>query len=383
MSIPLSRRTFLQTAGALALPLVGCGLTRSTGQAPGSRLLYVGTYTGDRSEGIYVYKLNLLTGALERVGATGGVVNPSYLTLDGQKRHLYAVSEGGQGEVVAYAIDPATGGLSELNRVSSHGSAPCYVSLAPGGGSVLVANYSSGTAAVLPVGADGRLGEATSVVQHSGSGADPGRQEGPHAHFIRPDPTGRRVLVCDLGIDRVMVYDLDRNAGKLTPNAPPSIPLAPGAGPRHLAFDPTGRFLYVINELNSTVTGFAYDGRTGAATAIQTISTLPAGFSGTSFCADIHLAPSGRFLYGSNRGHDSIVIFAVDPKTGGLSLVGHESTRGSFPRNFTLDPSGTLLLVANQKSDSVATFRVDPARGTLTPLGDLTAIPAPVCLAFG
>jgi 6-phosphogluconolactonase len=249
----------------------------------------------------------------------------------------------------------------------------------PSGKAVLAANYGGGNAVICPVKSDGSLGEVSDVAQHTGKGGDPKRQDGPHAHMALLDAAGNYAFVPDLGIDRVMIYKVDMAKGKLVPNGFAAV--KPAAGPRHMAFHPSGKFGYVINELDSTMTAFTYDKSKGALTELQSLSTLPAGFKETSYCADVHVHPSGKFLYGSNRGHNSIVAFAIHT-AGKLSLIGHTSTQGKWPRNFGIDPSGQFLLVANQQSDSVVTFRIDQKTGNLTPTGQVTEIPAPVCLKF-
>jgi 6-phosphogluconolactonase len=354
--------------------------------------LYVGTYTermdfvDGRAEGIYLYRMDPASGALTHVSTASGTVNPSFLALAPRKDYLYAVNElteelGSSGTVSAFAIDPTTRNLTFLNKQSSHGFAPCYVSVVNSGRFVMVANYITGNVCVLPVRQDGRLGEATDVVQHHGSGPTP-RQEGPHAHSIRPGPFERHVFALNLGTDKIMVYTLDTARGKLVPVDPPSVKVAPGSGPRHLAFHPDGRFAYVINELSSTITAFRYSPSNAALHEVQTISTLPEGFAGANTCADIHVAPSGRFVYGSNRGHDSIAILAVDGESGKLTLVGHEPTQGATPRNFAIDPSGRFLLVANQDGDNIVSFRINQMDGQLEATGHVTAVPSPVCLCL-
>jgi len=349
-------------------------------------LAYVGTYTMRGSLGIYVYHWDAATGRLSQVGMAAAISNPSFLAIHPQQPYLYAVNEvaefGGQatGAVSAFALDFGSGNLRSLNQQPSHGTSPCHLAVEPGGRFLLVANYSSGSVCVLPIGDDGQLGEATDVVQHHGAGVNADRQEGPHAHSANFDPSGRHVLVADLGLDRIMVYRLDRTSGKLVPHTQPWASLKPGAGPRHLAFHPSGRYAYVIDELDSSMTAFAYDAERGRLNELQRISTLPAGFEGTSYCADVHVSPSGRFVYGSNRGHDSIAAFAVDDATGRLSCIGYEPTLGRTPRNFAIDPSGTFLLAANQDSDSIVTFRVDRQTGKLTPTGDVVSVSMPVCV---
>ena len=349
-------------------------------------LVYVGTYTAGRSEGIYLFRLNLSSGELRHVGTTKGVVNPSFLTLDGRRRYLYAVNEVEEfagkksGAVSAFAVDRKTGGLRFLNQQPSLGGAPCYVSLDAAERFLLVANYVGGNVTVLPVRVDGSLGEAADVKQFRGSGVNPGRQEGPHAHCILPDRSGRHVYSCDLGTDKVMIYRFDARGGKLVPNEEPWAQVKPGAGPRHLTFHPGGRHAYVINELDSTVTAFAHDPSRGTLRELQTVPALPADFKGANTGADIHVSPDGKFLYCSNRGHDSIAAFRVDARTGRLSSVAHTPTRGKKPRNFAVDPTGAFLLVANQDSDTIVTFRRDPLTGRLDPAGHVAEVPSPVCL---
>ena len=349
-------------------------------------LAYVGTYNRDREEGIYLYHVDLASGALKPAGTVAGVKNPSYLALDPENRFLYAVSEMQEldgkpgGGVSAFAIDPANGALSPLNQQSSQGAGPCHLSVDQTGRFVLVANYSSGGVAMLPILDDGSLGEATDAVQHEGSSVHPKRQAGPHAHSITVSPENGYAFAADLGIDKIMVYQLDLTQGKLPPNTVPSVQVHAGAGPRHFAFHPNGRYAYLINELDNTVVAYTYDGTEGTLQHIQTLSTLPDGYTDTSYCADIHVAPSGRFLYGTNRGHDSLAIFEIDEGTGRLSLIGLEPTQGEFPRNFVIDPTGTILLAANQNGDNIVSFRMDPDTGRLTPTGHVTEVPAPVCI---
>lgn len=350
---------------------------------PASRelTLYIGTYTSGKSEGIYIYRMDQANGELTRAGSVKSE-NPSFLTIDPAKRYLYAVNEKPEGTVSAFAINRRTGELSLLNQQSSHGADPCHVSVDSRSKSVLVANYTSGSLAVFPIQRGGTIGEAVDVEQHEGSGPCE-QQKGPHAHCIKLDQANRFAFSADLGNDHVMIYRFNPLNGKLEPATQASATLHPGAGPRHLAFHPNGKFLYVINELDSSVTTFKYDAARGTLTAFETVSALPRDFRDKSYCADIHVAQSGRFLYGSNRGHNSIVVFAIDPRTGRLNLVEHVSTRGKWPRNFTIDPSGRFLFVANQHTDNVVTFRIDAQTGRLTPTGQSVEIPVPVCLQFG
>ena len=351
-------------------------------------LVYVGTYTGSGSKGIYVCRMDTATGSLTPTGDVAETKNPSFLAIHPNGRSLYAVSEIADygrkptGGVSAFAIDRRTGGLTPLNQRASHGRGPCHVSVDATGKSVLVANYGSGSLAVLPIAGDGRLEEASDTVQHEGGSVNASRQKGPHAHSITLDPANRFAFAADLGIDKVMIYRLDASRGKLTPGDPPWAKVAPGAGPRHFAFHPSAKYAYVINELDSTMTAFAYNASTGALTEIETLSTLPADWQGKNSCADVHVHPNGKFLYGSNRGHDSIAIYAIDPATGRITPRGHTSTRGKAPRNFNIDPTGTFLLAANQDTDNIVTFRIDAQSGSLSFTGQELELPKPVCIRF-
>jgi 6-phosphogluconolactonase len=347
--------------------------------------VYVGTYTDGESTGIYLLRLDLASGTLTEGGAVAETRNPSFLAIHPSQRFLYAVNEIGDyngtksGAVSAFAIDPQTGGLTLLNQESSRGSGPCHLSVDRAGKNVLVANYGGGSIAVLPIRPDGRLGPATAFVQHEGRSVTP-RQNAPYAHSIHVDPAGRFVFAADLGLDKILIYRYDAGQGTLAPHDPSAVAVAPGAGPRHFAFHPNGRVAYLINEIDSTVTAFRFDPATGALTPLHTLSTLPQGFEGHSSTAEIQVHPSGKFLYGSNRGHDSIALFAIDPDTGLLTAIGHPPTRGKTPRNFAIDPTGAYLLAANQESGTVVLFRIDPQTGHLTPTGEEAHVPKPVCV---
>lgn len=367
-----SRRQFLK--------LSGIGVISSTVNfSPRELTLFVGTYTSGKSEGIYVYRMDQMTGELKRVSSIKSE-NPSFLTIDPTKRFLYAVNENPAGAVSAFKIDSKTQQLSFLNQHSSEGADPCYLSVDQKRRCVLVANYTSGNVAVLPIRGDGSLDKAIDVEQHEGSGPRE-QQKGPHAHCIKLDHFNRYAFSTDLGNDHVMIYRFNPATSKLEPAAQASVMIHSGAGPRHLAWHPTGAFLYVINELDSSLTVFKYDSARGTLTAFESVSTLPRDFSGTSYCADVHVSSSGRFVYGSNRGHNSIVVFAIDPQTNRLQLVEHVSTEGKWPRNFTIDPSGRFLLVANQHTDNVLVYRIDAQTGRLKATNQ-TEIPVPVCLQF-
>jgi 6-phosphogluconolactonase len=345
-------------------------------------LLYVGTYTWGKSEGIYAFRMDPETSALTATGASVMVENPAFVAADPTGRFLYAVAETGpEGAVWAFRIE-ADDTLTAINSQPSHGSAPCHLSVDASGKAVVVANYSSGTVAAYPVREDGGLGEAASVIRHHGSGPNAGRQEGPHAHSANIGPGNGRVYVADLGTDKVMIYGLDAATGKLARNDPAEAGTHAGAGPRHMAFHPNGQWAYVINELDSTMAVFAYDAMTGALEELQHLSTLPEGYGEETYCADVHVHPSGRFVYGSNRGHDSIAVFAVDQKAGRLGLVACDPSGGKTPRNFAITPDGRFVLAANQDSDSIVHYRVDESTGRLTATGQVTEVPAPVCVCF-
>ncbi len=387
---------YRRCAAALILPLgLLAGLSLTAGaQAPPADpkdvLVYFGTYTGEKSKGIYVSRLNPETGALSAPQLAAETRNPSYLAVRPGGSFLYAVSEVNEvngkpgGAVSAFAVQRDTGLLKPLNTQSSGGGGPAHLIVDKTGGNVLVANYGGGSASVLPIEPDGTLKAPSAVVQHTGSSVNQARQKEPHAHSVTVDAANRRAYVADLGIDKVMIYRFGAADGSLTPNTPASAAAKPGDGPRHFAFHPDGRFAYVINELLMTVTAFGVSSSDGGLTEVQTISSLPEGqavvqgFSG----ADIQVHPSGKFLYASNRGHDSIAVFAIDAKTGRLTRVQHEPTGGSTPRGFGIDPAGRFLLAANQRSDSVVVFRIDPATGRLTPTGHTASLGSPVCVKF-
>jgi len=348
--------------------------------------VYFGTYTSrgeNSSKGIYRSVLDLETGRLANPVLAAEARNPSFLEIHPNAKFLYAVSEsGGAGSVSAYAIDRDTGDLKLLNQKPSGGAGPCHVSIDHAGRNVLVANYGSGSASVIPIKSDGRLGEPAGFVQHAGSSVNSGRQKGPHAHSINVSPDDRFAFVADLGIDKIMIYRLDIEKGTIVANSPPFAKVKPGAGPRHFAFGPSGKYAYVINELDCTVTAFAYDSASGALTGVQTITTLPNAFDGSNSCAEVRVHPSGKFLYGSNRGHDSIVVYRVDLAKGTLTFVEHETADIKTPRNFNIDPTGKFCLVANQGGDSVVVFRIDQETGALEPTGHKVSIARPVCVRF-
>lgn len=357
-------------------------------QPTGTAIVFIGTYTHTDSQGIYTCRFDFDTGALEQVSAATGAGNPSFLALHPNKRFLYAASEvhefdrKEQGAVYAYSVDPESGELTYINSRGAGGPGPCHIKVDATGRFVLAANYHGGSVCVLPIQDDGGLAPASHFIQHEGSSVNPRRQDKAHAHSINPDAQNRFAYVPDLGQDRVVIYRLDTDNGKLLPNDPAYIKVNPGFGPRHFDFHPNGKWAYLINELGSAITAFEYNPESGNLSEFQTIPTLPTGFSGSNTTADIHVHPSGRFVYGSNRGHDSIAIFAVDQNNGRLTPMGHRSTQGRTPRNFAIDPSARYLLAANQDTDNIVSFHIDQDSGLLTPTGHEATIPMPVCVRF-
>ncbi|GHA74432.1 lactonase family protein [Pontibacter akesuensis] len=354
-------------------------------ESESTSMVYIGTYAVADAPGIFLYRLNPGTGELTKVNSFGGGENPSYLALDSAGRHLYAVNETqeyeGQpgGAVSAFTVNQQNGELSLLNRVASKGGAPCYVAVDEN--TVLVANYVGGNVASFPVKDNGQLGEAASVLQHAGTGPNQQRQEAPHAHYIAPDPSGKFVYSVDLGADKVFGYRLEGST--LIPNEPAvAYASEAGSGPRHLAFHPNGKYAYLLHELNSTMTALAYNADSGAFTEIQTLPTLPEDFTGNNQPAAVKVSADGKYVYGSNRGHNSIVVYSVDENTGKLALVQHVSTGGDWPRDFAIDPSGSVLLVANERSNSITTFKIDKTTGKLTATGQEVEVSKPVNLVF-
>lgn len=357
----------------------------STASADSIRV-YIGTYTGggaNASKGIYRSTLNLQTGELSDPVLVAEARNPSFVELHPSGKFLYAVSEAGAaGRVFAYAIDDTTGDLTLLNEAPTGGSGPCHVNVDHAGKNVLVTNYNSGSFSVIPLKPDGGLAEPSGFVQHEGSSINSARQQGPHAHSVNLSPDDRFVFVADLGIDKIMIYKLDGRTGKIAPNDPPFVAMKPGSGPRHFGFHPDGKHAYVINELACTITVFDYDAAAGILKEIQTVPTLPDGFHGSNTCAEVRMHPSGKFLYGSNRGHDSIAVYRIDPAKGTLTLVEHETADLKTPRNFNIDSTGKFCVAANQDGNSVVVFRIDPETGSLESTGHKIAVSKPVCVRF-
>jgi 6-phosphogluconolactonase len=347
--------------------------------------VYFGTYTSDNngSKGIYRSLFDTDTGELSAPVLAAEAKNPSFLEIHPNGKCLYAVSESGRaGSVSAYAIDPDTKNLKLLNTQPSGGSGPCHVNIDHAGKNVLVTNYNSGSVSVIPIEPDGSLAEPSCFVQHEGSSVNPQRQKGPHAHSVNISPDDRFAFVADLGLDKIMIYRLDVDKGTITPNDPAFVKVKPGSGPRHFTFGIDGKYAYVINEMGGTITAFTYEPASGTLTEIQTISTLPDDFSGFNGCAEVCVHPNGRFLYGSNRGHDSIAVYRIDQVKGTLTFVERERAGIKTPRNFNIDPTGEFCLVANQGADSVVVFKINQETGTLQPTGNKISIGKPVCIRF-
>jgi 6-phosphogluconolactonase len=394
--------TAVRSAVAATCCLAGCAtapLTPAATDAPiADRFVYVGTYTGpgvppdgrkpSTARGIYVFRMRASDGHLTLVQVVD-TDNPSYLAFDPALTHLYCTNQNAlvdgvpAGRLSAYAVSATDGTLTFLNTQPTHGTHPAHLSVHPSGAYVLGSNYGGGDYPIYRILADGSIGPETDDVHGSGAGVDPDRQEGPHAHQILTDPDARYVFGVDLGADEILVWHLDLATGKLIANAPSAAVVSAGSGPRHMVFHPNRRFAYVLNELSGSITTFSYDPMRGALLPRQTVSMLPAGFTGSKSAAEIRIHPSGRFLYGSNRGHNSVAMFAIDEKTGALDALGWEPTQGEWPRGMNLDPSGTFLYVANQNSDTIVVFRVDPSPGKLAPTGETVHTPTPVDIEFG
>jgi len=381
---PIRFATFLVAALSALVPAAS-----PTPKASHNYLVYFGTYTADTgSKGIYVSHFHPATGKLTPPELVAETVNPSFLAVDPTNHYLFAANEIGDyqgaksGSVSSFAIDRHTGKLTALNTVASRGADPCHLSVDKAGRHVLVANYTGGSVAVLPVKAGGMLGAASDFKQHLGSSVNPERQKEPHAHNIVLTPDNRFAVVADLGLDKLLVYRFNTEKGLLTPNDPPYGQVKPGSGPRHIALHPNGRYAYVISEMGNTITAFDWDGDKGSFREFQSVPTLPKDYQGENTTAEIAVHPTGRYLYGSNRGHDSIVVYAIDPARGKLTLIEDDPTLGKEPRNFALDPSGAYLFAANQNSNTVVVFKVNPKNGRLTPSGEKIDVVSPVCVTF-
>lgn len=383
------------------LPLLIWALAATTfapalhAQAPTKMRVYLGTYTGKNSQGIYLSTLDLATGSLSKPELAAETTSPSFLAIHPSGKYVYAVGEIADfqgkkaGAVSAFAVDPHSGKLKLINQQPSGGGGPCHVSVDPSGKCVLAANYGGGSVCSFPIGEDGSLKEGGSVIQHHGSSVNKDRQKEPHAHSINVDKNGKYAFAADLGLDQVLVYKLNAPHGTLEVNDPPHAKVAPGSGPRHFAFHPSGKFAYVINEMGNTVTAFEYNPHHGSLAEIQSIGTLPREFSGKSYTAEVVVHPSGKFLYGSNRSFDdsnaplgSIAVFAIDEKTGKLTATSHQAEGIKTPRNFAVEPTGKWLLVGNQAGDSVIVFAIDQETGALKPTQHKINVGSPVCVRF-
>src|ERR1051325_2235718 len=381
-----SRRAFF--LALLFIPmLLADGKDKNKQPAPAKKdfFAFVGTYTAKtQSKGIYAFRYDAGTGKLTTLGVAAETPDPSFVAIHPSGKYLYAVNESGKSSMVtSFALDAKTGKLTQLNQVPSLGEDPCYIAFDQSGKYILVANYTSGTLAVFPILADGKIGEKTALIQNSGTlGPNKERQEGPHAHWIETSADNHFALTADLGLDEILIFQFDAAKGTLGPHIPPSASLKAGAGPRHAAFSPNGKFLFVANELASTVTSFSFEAKKGALKQINSFSTLPPEFSGRNDVAEIAVHPSGKFLYVSNRGMDSIALFAIDAKSGRVTQMGGVPTGGKEPRHFAIDPAGNFMFVENQLSDTIVVFHVDANSGQLTPTGDTLSVPSPVCLKF-
>jgi 6-phosphogluconolactonase len=390
----LYRRLFMKSLLLAALLLPFCSTAAAQKRTPNKPyLVYVGTYTNKtESKGIYAYLFDPGIGKLSPLGVAAESEDPSFLAVHSSDKYLYAVNEiahfGAQksGAVSAFSINSKTGKLTLLNQVSTEGAGPCHISLDKTGKFVLVANYDGGSVAVFPISEDGSIAPASAFIQHSGSSVDKERQEGPHAHWIGTSPDNRFALAADLGLDEVLIYRFSAAKGTLAPNTPPFAKLNPGAGPRHVAFHPDGKFAYALAEMGSSVTAFAYQASNGSLSPLQTVSTLSIlrkDYSGPKEAAEITVHPGGKLLYVSNRaGIDTISAFSIDPVKGTLQLKDEYPTMGKTPRNFAIDPTGNFLLAANQGSNNIVIFRINSTTGALRPTGEITEVPAPVCIAF-
>ncbi len=350
--------------------------------------VYIGSYTSNGGEGIYLFGLDGETGALKPIRTTVGVVNPSFLTVHPDGLHLYTVNEVDayygkpEGALSAFAIEPGSGELRFLNQQPSRGAAPCHLSLDQTGRLLFVANCGGGSVAAFPLQPDGSLAACSGQARHQGSGPNPFRQEAPHAHCVAPDPFNRYLLAVDLGIDRILAYPFDAETGILRASLPGSTPTESGSGPRHLAFHPNGKWVYVVHELESRVSRYAYNGMIGALSEPESVSSLPPGYDGENSGSGIQVDPLGKFLYVSNRGQDGVSHFRIDPGDGSLAYAGCESTRGKFPRHFAIAPGGRFLIAANQRSDSLSVFRIHAATGILEFTGYGAAVPSPACVSI-
>lgn len=387
----MDRRRFIINAGLSSAALVtsqSIFKNLLSGDKLTSLDFFVGTYGMGPDGGIYFCQLDLNSGEISLLKENRGIDNPSFLTIDSSNHFLFAVNEADKSEgstggfVSSFAINRSDGSLKLINKQPTLGGSPCYITADPEDKYLLVTNYSGGSIIVFPLLDGGNIGQNINFIQNTGRSINPDRQLSPHPHSIFLSPDSHFAFVPDLGLDKILIYRFDKNSGKLSSNPIPSVALKTGAGPRHFTFHPDLKFAYLINELNSTITGFRYKPMNGKLTEIQTIGTLPEDFQGENYCADIHVHPDGKFLYGSNRGHNSIACYSIDQSKGKLEMIGCTSTQGDWPRNFAIDPSGQYLLAANQRSNNIFTFRINKETGKLTPTGFLREINQPVCIKF-
>ena len=373
----------------LFLAVIGCAWLVA---APREYFMYVGGYTFKGGKGIYAYKFSSSTGKLTPLGIAAETLNPSFLAVHPNGRFLYAVNEFASnqfppdpkknGSISAFSVDATTGKLAFVNVVSSGGAYTPHLAVDESGTTLVAVNYMSGSTVAFPIDADGSLGEASSLIAHTGSSIDPKRQDGPHPHGVAMAPGNRFVIIPDRGTDKLVVYRLDAANSKLSANDPPFTKLKPGSGPRHFVFRPDAKFGYSVNEISSTVTALGWDAKTGTLTEVQTVSTLPSPSPDGNTAAEVVIDRRGRFLYASNRGHDSIAVFSIDGPTGKLTTVQDIPTEGREPRNFAIDPTSAFLFVANQNSDNIVAFKIDPRTGKLSPTGEKYNAPLPVCIVF-
>lgn len=379
------KRILLASLVFAASVVPGCA-TSPAAPAVEKMTVYIGSYADAKADGIHQFTLDMATGALTKAGGTSGVANPSFVAISPDRKHLYAIGEVGSfngkkgGAVSSFSIDEKTGALTLVNQQTSGGDGPCFITADKTGKCVLVANYGGGSVESIPV-TDGKLGEPGTFVQHKGSSVNKGRQGEPHAHSINVSPDNKFAFAADLGLDKILVYKLDAEKGTMTPNDPPAAEIPPGSGPRHFAFHPSGKFAYVCGEMTSTVHAMTYDADKGVLKVVQSLSTLPNEVKGNS-TAETQVHPSGKWVYVSNRGHDSVAVFKVDESTGHLTAVGHQSTGGKTPRNFGIDPTGKFLIAANQSSNNVVVFKIDEKTGMPSPAGHEVQVPKPVCVKF-
>ena len=375
---------------------VGCGLfltillmlSASVSRAAQTEFwVYIGTDTHppSKSKGIYLYRLDTASGRITDQGVAAEIGDPGWQKISSGGKFLYTVATAQnhrQSIVAAYSIDSRTGALKWLNQEATNGEDSTHLDVDPSGSCTMVANYNSGDISVMPINPDGTVTAPTAVIRHTGSSIDPQRQTHPYVHSCNIDPSGKFMLACDLGVDKIFIYRFDPASRSLSAADPATVAVAPGAGPRHLSFHPNGKFAYLVTEMGGTVIAYSWDSEMGQLHPLQTVSTLPPTFRAFNKSAEVRIHPNGKFLYASNRGPDDLAIFAVDPASGTLKLAGFQPTGGKGPRDFAIDPTGNFLFAANQDSDSVTVFRIDPATGLLAPMNVTMNVPTPICVTF-